>query len=108
MENPSSAGPCWHHLFLIPSELLVTGKVEDMLSLSVFCTSLAGNHNTFLLPSVQSQKKLYCVSFINGICDGCFWLSTISGMNYNTEMEGTPMRFSAWFEVGRSPSRPDL
>lgn len=29
-------------------------------------------------------------------------------INYNPEMEGTPVRFSAWFEVGKSTSSQDF
>lgn len=41
--------------------------------------------------------------------DGYSWLST-SGMNYNLEMEGTPVGdfFFAWFVMGESTSSLDL
>lgn len=41
------------------------------------------------------------------------WLFTVvnlttPGMNYNLEMEATPVRFFAWFEVGKFTSSLDL
>lgn len=32
----------------------------------------------------------------------------ISGINYSPEIKGTPVRFSAWFEVAKSTCSSDL